>query len=144
MKGVDDFYLFIRLAQLGSIYQIALPLTYYYAHADNLSHEGNIFVDGFYKVHQVLANDPVPTRVKNSIYAQACRTEAVSLLASNRPKALKLLLKSLKIYFIPSTLNRLLFLLVTFYIPTSLQKKLFQFIKTIKFKIPTLADLWKK
>lgn len=144
MKGVDDFYLFVRLAQMGSIYQVALPLTYYYAHGNNLSHENNIFVKGFYKVYEALKNDPVPEKVKNSIHAQACRTEAVSLFASNRPKALRLLIKSLRLYFIPSTLNRLLFLLLTFFIPLRLQQKLFHWVKVVKFKIPTLKDLWNK
>ena len=144
MKGVDDFYLFVRLAQMGKIYQVALPLTYYYAHANNLSHENNIFVNGFYKVYEVLENDAVPEKAKRSILAQACRTEAVSLFASDRPKALRLLLKSLKLYFIPSTLNRLVFLLATFFIPLGLQKKLFHWVKVVKFKIPTLKDLWSK
>lgn len=143
MKGVDDFYLFVRLAQLGAIYQIALPLTYYFAHGNNLSHSKNIFVDGFYKVYQTLEKDKLPQKVVNSIHAQACRTEAVSLFASNRPAALRLLCKSLRLYFIPSTLNRLFFLMVTFFVPLSFQKKLFRWVKFVKFKIPTLRDVWK-
>ncbi len=142
MKGVDDFYLFVRLAQLGSIYQVDLPLTYYFAHGGNLSHERNIFVDGFYKVYETLNHDEVPQKVRDSIHAQACRTEAVSLFASNRVKALQLLLKSLRLYFIPSTLNRLLFLVVTFPIPLGLQTRIFKVVKLIKFKIPTFRDLW--
>ena len=144
LKGVDDFYLFVRLAQLGAIYQVALPLTYYLAHAGNLSHEKNIFVEGFYKVYEALKKDDVPQIVRNSILAQACRTEAVSLFATDRPKALRLLGKSLSLYFIPSTLNRLLFLLVTFFIPKLIQQKIFRLVKFVKFKIPHLRDLWRQ
>ncbi len=141
MKGVDDFYLFVRLAQLGPIIRVDLPLTYYYAHGQNLSHSRNIFVEGFYKVYEALCLDPVPEHVKRSIHAQACRTEAVSLFATNRKEALRLLLKSLRLYFIPSTLNRLLFLIMTWWIPLSQQEKLFRWVKLVKFKIPTVKDL---
>ena len=143
MKGVDDFYLFVRLALIGSIYHIDLPLTYYFAHAGNLSHEKNIFVEGFYKVYHTLEADGVPRKTLNSLHAQACRTEAVSLFATDRPRALRLLLKSMRLYFIPSTLNRLAFLLVTFFIPRKIQTRIFRMVKVIKFKVPTFSDLWK-
>jgi glycosyltransferase involved in cell wall biosynthesis len=141
MKGVDDFYLFARLAQRGSIYQIDLPLTYYYAHTGNLSHHDNIFVKGFYQVHQALVEDGESQQLIDAIFAQALRTEAVSLFASNRRRALRLLLKSLKTYFIPSTLNRLIFLVVTFLIPRFVQQKIFAVVKKLKFQYPTLKDL---
>jgi glycosyltransferase involved in cell wall biosynthesis len=142
MKGVDDFYLFLRLAALGDIYRIDLPLTYYFAHQSNLSHLNNIFVTGFYKVYDVLKNDPVPQKMKNAVLAQACRTEAVSLFASNRHKAFTLLVKSISLYFIPSTLNRLMFLLVTWWIPLPLQTHLFRWVKKIKFMFPSFKDLF--
>jgi len=141
MRGVDDFYLFVRLAHCGKIRRIDLPLTYYYAHQGNLSHTSNIFVEGFYKVAEVLQNDPVSNQAKRSILAQACRSEAVSLLAVDRFKALRLLARSLRLYFIPSTLNRLGFLLVTFYLPVPAQKLLFKKVKRLKFLFPTLRDL---
>jgi glycosyltransferase involved in cell wall biosynthesis len=144
MKGVDDFYLFVRLALMGSIYRVDLPLTYYFAHSGNLSHEKNIFVEGFYKVFHTLEADGAPRKVLNSLHAQACRTEAVSLFATDRPRALGLLIKSMRLYFIPSTLNRLAFLLVTFFIPLTIQKRIFKLVKVIKFKVPTFSDLWQK
>lgn len=143
MKGVDDFYLFVRLALIGSIYHIELPLTYYFAHSGNLSHEKNIFVEGFYKVYHTLQADGAPAKVLNSLHAQACRTEAVSLFATDRPRALRLLIKSMRLYFIPSTLNRLAFLLVTFFIPRKIQSRIFKMVKVVKFKVPTFRDLLK-
>ena len=142
LRGVDDFYLFARLAQCGTIRRIDLPLTYYYAHHGNLSHTSNIFVEGFYKVAAALQNDPVSKQVQRSVLAQACRTEAVSLLAVDRVKALRLLVRSLRLYFIPSTLNRLGFLLVTFYVPVRAQTLLFKQIKRLKFLFPTWRDLF--
>ena len=142
MKGVDDFYLFVRLAQMGQIYQVGLPLTYYFAHSGNLSHQKSIFVDGFYKVYEQLTLDPVPQKARDSIHAQACRTEAVSLFATDRRRAVTLLVKSMRLYFIPSTLNRLLFVLLTFFVPPFVQKRLFGMVKRLKFKIPTFRDLW--
>jgi glycosyltransferase involved in cell wall biosynthesis len=142
MKGVDDFYLFVRLAQMGSIYHVELPLTYYSAHLGNLSFEKNIFVEGFYKVSEVLNIDDVPQIAKDSIRSQALRTEAVSLFSSDRRRALQLLWMSLRLYFIPSTLTRLMVLLVTFPIPLLLQKHVMKWIKFVKFKIPTFRDLW--
>jgi len=144
MKGVDDFYLFIRLAQLGDIYCIELPLTYYYAHSGNLSHTQDIFVKGLKQVYQTLQSDDVPQHVRNSILAQAYRTEAVSLFVTDRKKALQLLIKSLRLYFIASTLNRLLFLLATFFVPTSLQRSIMRGVKILKFKLPTLKDVGRK
>lgn len=144
MRGVDDFYLFVRLGLIGEIYRIDLPLTYYYAHAGNLSHAQNLFVRGFYQVHAALVRDGVPQIVQNSILAQACRTEAVTLLATDRPKALRLMIRSLRLYFIPSTLNRLVFLLVTCALPLPLQRRLLQWVKVIKFKLPTWRDVLRK
>ena len=144
MRGVDDFYLFVRLGLMCDIYRIDLPLTYYYAHSGNLSHTQNLFVRGFYQVHAALVQDAVPQPVQNSILAQACRTEAVALFATDRRKALQLLCKSLRLYFIPSTLNRLLFLLVTFILPLPLQKWLMKWVKLIKFKLPTGRDLLRR
>jgi glycosyltransferase involved in cell wall biosynthesis len=140
MKGVDDFYLFLRLAQLGSIYHIRLPLTYYYAHQSNLSFSNNIFVDGFYKVYEVLKEDDVPDFVKRSVFAQACRTEGVSLMASDRRQAHRLLWKSLRSYFIPTTLNRIVFLWTTFLVPPSAQRVLMDKVKRLKFLFPNLKD----
>lgn len=141
MRGVDDFYLFIRLAQLGPIRRIELPLTYYYAHQGNLSHASDIFVAGFYKVLDVLRDDDVSATAKKAMLAMACRTEAVSLLARDRGKALRLLVKSLRAYYIPSTLTRLAFLLVTLPLPLRLQERLFRLVKALKFRFPTLKDL---
>ncbi len=140
MKGVDDFYLFLRLAQLGSIYHIRLPLTYYYAHQSNLSFANNIFVDGFYKVYEVLKEDAVPDHVKWSVFAQACRTEGVSLMATNPRQAHRLLWKSLRSYFIPTTLTRIVFLWSTFLVPRSVHESLMQRVKRLKFLFPSLSD----
>lgn len=142
MRGVDDFYLFVRLAHLGRIRRIDLPLTYYYAHQGNLSHTSNIFVEGFYKVATTLQQDDVSSQAKRSVMAQAYRTEAVSLLAIDRVKALRLFVRSLRLYFIPSTLNRVAFLLATFFVPAPVQRTLFKQVKRIKFLFPTLRDLF--
>jgi len=143
LKGVDDFYLFLRLAHLGSIYHIDLPLTYYYAHQGNLSHTNNIFVHGFYDVYNLLKNDPVPEKAKASILAQAMRTEAVSLIDKDRMRALKLMIQSLRHYFIGSTLNRLAFLLITLPIPLNLQKHVMAKVRSIKFAFPSLKDIFR-
>jgi hypothetical protein len=141
MRGVDDMYLFYRLSQLGQIIRIPLPLTYYYAHAANLSHTSNLFVRGFYQVYEALKADGMPLVVQHSALAQALRTEAVSLLAINRQKAFELLLRSIRTYFISSTLTRLAFLVVTWPIPLKIQSRLMIFVKKIKFMFPTLKDL---
>lgn len=143
MRGVDDFYLFVRLAHHGKIQRIELPLTYYFAHQGNLSHTSNIFVDGFYQVATTLQNDAdVSSKARRSVMAQACRTEAVSLLAVDRVRALRLLIKSLRLYFIPSTLSRVAFLLATFFVPAPLQRALFKQVKRLKFMFPTWRDLF--
>ena len=140
MRGVDDMYLFYRLSEMGAIYHIPMPLTYYYAHQSNLSHSSNIFVSGFYHVYDALRNDNMPEIVLRSALAQAMRTEAVALLASNRKRALMLLIKSLKTYFILTTLNRLAFLVATWPIPYFLQRKVMLQVKRIKFMFPTVKD----
>ena len=142
MRAVDDLYLFVRLAHLGAIRRVELPLTYYYAHSGNLSHTSNIFVAGFKQVADVLAHDPVSETARRALRAQALRTEAVSLLATNRVRALRLLVQSLRLYFIPSTLNRLAFLIATFFVPPRLQQSLLKAVKRIKFVFPTLRDLF--
>jgi glycosyltransferase involved in cell wall biosynthesis len=141
MRGVDDMFLFYRLSELGAIYLIPLPLTYYYAHQGNLSHSSNIFVAGFYQVYEALRRCSASDIAQRSALAQAMRTEAVSLLATDRGRALTLLIKSLSTYFIPSTLNRLLFLVATWPVPLVWQKKLMIQVKRIKFMFPTFKDL---
>lgn len=141
MRGVDDMFLFYRLSELGAIYQIPLPLTYYYAHQGNLSHTNNIFVAGFYQVHDALRRCKASGIAQRSALAQAMRTEAVSLLASDRSRALRLLLGSVRTYFIPSTLNRLLFLLATWPVPLIWQRKIMTQVKRIKFMFPTFKDI---
>lgn len=143
MKGVDDFYLFVRLASLGVICHIDLPLTYYFAHQGNLSHTNNLFVKGFYDVHAALLHDAVPEEAKASVLAQAMRTEAVALLDKDRPRALKLLLASLRQHFIGSTLSRLIFLLLTLPIPLRWLKPLLQRVKRLKFAFPTMKDVFR-
>jgi glycosyltransferase involved in cell wall biosynthesis len=144
LRGVDDFYLFVRLASLGSICHVEFPLTYYAAHGSNLSHSNNIFVEGFWAVSRLLDQDDVPDKAKRSVRAQALRTEAVSLFASDRLRALRLLLESLRTYFIASTLTRLLFLLVTLPVPKNLQKALMSRVKKLKFDFPVLKDLFRR
>lgn len=144
MLGVDDFYLFLRLSSRGAIRHIELPLTYYAAHVGNLSHTSNIFVRGLHLVHQTLKSDDVSDELRRSVWAQACRTEAVSLLATDRRRALGLLVESLRSYFMPTTLNRLAFLLVTFFVPQTLQESLLKATKRLKFMFPTLKDLLRR
>lgn len=142
MKGVDDFYLFVRLAQLGPIVQIALPQTYYYAHSSNLSHAHNIFVKGFYQVWQTLKADQMPPKVLRSIEAQALRTHAVSLFGTDSRRAFYLLCQSLQRYFMATTLNRLLYLIATMILPLSWQARFIAWVKVWKFRFPTLKDLF--
>jgi len=144
MKGVDDFYLFVRLGLLGRICHVDVPLTYYYAHQANLSHTNNIFVDGFHAVHRALVADNVPQKTLRAIRAQALRTEAVSLFGSNRLRALKLLSESLRTYFIGTTVTRLVFLVVTLPIPIGIQSRLVRQIRQLKFVFPVVRDLFRR
>ena len=59
LKGVDDSYLFVRLAQLGSTYSVALPLTYFLPHSENHNPRKRLVVEGFYKVYEALKKDKV-------------------------------------------------------------------------------------
>ena len=80
LKGVDDFHLFLNLAQEGDIVRLEYPLVYYFEHENNLSREENIFVDGLYMVQDVLEiEDRYPTAIR-AVRAQALKSDGVSQL----------------------------------------------------------------
>lgn len=146
LRGVDDFYLHLKLSLMGTIKRIDLPLTYYYAHSSNLSHANKLFVEGLYVLDQMVTRDQaMPRDMKRAVKAQALRTDAVARMAapewSEQWTALMLLMRSLEAYFIPSTLTRLGFLVLTIWMPPRLRMSVFASLKRLKFKAPSLRDL---
>ena len=147
LRGVDDFYLHMRLALLGKVARIELPLTYYYAHENNLSHANQIFVKGLYAIDAVLERDSaIPDEMRRAVRAQALRTDAVARMASSlwseQWVAARLLFGSLKIYFIPSTLTRLGFLMLTGVLPPQVRLAIFGALKRLKFRVSSLRDIF--
>jgi glycosyltransferase involved in cell wall biosynthesis len=146
LRGVDDFYLHMRLGLMGAVMRIDLPLTYYYAHDQNLSHANQIFVRGLYAIDDVLRSDrDIPDEMRRAVRAQALRTDAVARMGSPRWaeqwKAVQLMLLSLRTYFIPSTLTRMGFLIATIWMPPGLRQSLFGYFKWLKFRVSNLRDL---
>jgi glycosyltransferase involved in cell wall biosynthesis len=101
LRGVDDYHLFFKLAPRGAFCRLPAELTYYYWHAANLSRVPKLFVEGLRQMADVLASlDP---RYSASVRAQADKSEAVSLLATNPGAALRLLWRSWRSFRLKQT-----------------------------------------
>ena len=146
LRGVDDFYLHLKLALIGKVTRIDLPLTYYYAHDQNLSHANQIFVRGLYAIVDVLGREQnIPDQMYRAVKAQAMRTDAVARMASplwsEQWSAALLMFGSLRMYFIASTLTRLGFLLLTIWLPPTVRQSVFGYFKRLKFRVSSWRDL---
>ncbi|MBF0441061.1 MAG: glycosyltransferase [Oligoflexales bacterium] len=92
--GVDDYHAYIKLAFLGDIVSINLPLTYYYWHEGNLSHVKDIFAKGLTAMADELEKESIPPYVVRSIKAQALKRWGVVWLDKNPIRASKFFLRS--------------------------------------------------
>lgn len=111
--AVDDYHFCLKLAQLGRLLKIKLPLTYYYSHGRNLSQKKEIMVEGLKSLTRELKKEKFCPKITRSIERQALKSNAVHLLKSSPFKSVKLLLKSLRLGLDFKTLA--LFFPVTFF-----------------------------
>ncbi len=144
LRGVDDFYLFLKLSLEGEILHIRQNLTFYFEHDSNLSHTPNIFIEGLYKVHAIAQAENLPKSVVQAVYAQALKSKGVSLLASQPFAAAKYFGQSLSAYPMPRTLALLALSLVFCIIPVAISRSFTTRLRAFKARYPSPADLWRR
>lgn len=145
LKGVDDFYLFLRLSTLGKIVKIHQALTYYFEHDQNLSQTPRIFIDGLYLVAKIAKKEgQLPDHYIKAIEAQALKSDAVSILESNPKKARELLRKSWSLYRLRRTLMLMTLQYSLAIFPPSLRRFIVGCLKQLKARFPTPSDLLSK
>lgn len=140
LRGIDDYHIFLKLSEVGTIVRVNLPLTYYYEHDNNLSRVENIFVDGYFKVLEVLKEENASSKLIKVVSAHAFKSKGVTYLRGEPSKSLALFTKSLFSFFLPRTFVLFclsLFLLVS---PKFLRDKLVGRLMHIKATTPTLED----
>ena len=93
--GVDDYHAYLRLAPLGSIVRINLPLTYYGWHQQNLSHVKDLFARGFTNMAAELKKEGAPAAVVRNIEAQAWQRWGVVWLDNKPGNAIPCFFKSM-------------------------------------------------
>lgn len=132
--AVDDYDLFLKLSQKGSIVKIDLPLVYYYWHSSNLSRVDRIFINNLYKLSSELEKLNFPKSIISSIKAQAFKSDGVYHLSSNSEtprKALLFFIKSIQHRFLNKTFILLILACICVILPTSLRLKIVRKLKEV-------------
>jgi len=123
--AVDDYYLWIRLAEKGELVYIDLPLSYWRQHDRNLGNNQEIFIPGIRAIAKDMETRGVAPYKVGLMSGQAIKSEGVMNLVDHPVKGIRLLARSLRFNFQFKTLVIICFGILNVLLPSSYRAALF-------------------